>query len=247
MKKILLAAFALLVSFGAQAQIVSVNSHTIRTIKKEKPASESIWIMRLGLGFDKMKGDDWKGEDGLELGSKLGYDLSYEFNKQLGNVPGLYWGMEFGLGSRGYSASYEYSDEDWWEKQDEKLVAHNVRVSPFIIGYKYQLSDNVALDAHLGAFASFDYVGKYRIEGSDEEESWDEDFGMGDWEEDLNYDWNRFDAGIRLGGGIWYKNFNLDVTWHKGFIKPLTIIDDYEDVEMKATASNVLVRLGIAF
>ncbi len=41
-------------------------------------------------------------------------------------------------------------------------MAHNVQVSPFTFGYKYNITDALAVDAHLGAYVSCDYVGKIK-------------------------------------------------------------------------------------
>lgn len=232
-KSIVLFVLALLTGIGAQAQIVSVNTHTIRTLKQDKTAPEAIWLVRAGLSFNGFSGDHIDSED--RWGRKLGYDFSVGFNKPLA-ASNAYWGMELGLGSRGYAL-----DEDG---DTEEMLCHNLRVSPFIAGYKYTFSNGISLDAHLGVFASYDYAGKLKTD-YDEEET---DFGIGDWEDEYGIDWNRFDAGIRLGGGIWYKNLNLDVTWHKGFVKPFTWKSEYyEDETLKSTTTNVLLRLGIAF
>lgn len=58
--------------------------------------------------------------------------------------------------------------------------------------------------------------------------------GLGDIE-----DYQRFDAGMALGGGLWYKRVNLDVTWQRGFIDVIS--------DSKCQASNVMIRLGLAF
>lgn len=128
--------------------------------------------------------------------------------------------MEFGLGSRGWGDS-----EDGYKVSQ---MAHNVQVSPFTFGYKYNITDAVAIDAHLGAYVSFDYVGKYKEEEDGKEVG---SASIGDWE-----DWKRFDAGMNIGVGLWYSRFNLDFTYQRGFIKT-----------WECNTSNVLIRLGVAF
>lgn len=225
MKKILTLAAALVMGLGMQAQIVTSTSRSIVKTETVKPASEKIWMIRAGVNFMKVVGDDAEG-----LNGKVGYDVSFEFNKPISALNGLYWGMEFGLGSRGCSFDTDYED-------DLELIAHNIRYSPFIIGYKYNLTSDFKLDAHLGAFVSVDYTGKMS--------AGDEDLKMGDWKDEADIDWQRVDAGIRLGAGVWYKNFNLDFTWHRGFIKPFTEAE--YDYTMKANASNFMIRLGMSF
>lgn len=48
-------------------------------------------------------------------------------------------------------------------------MAHNVQVSPFTFGYKYNITDALAVDAHLGAYVSCDYVGKIKEKESYQE------------------------------------------------------------------------------
>lgn len=227
MKKFLTLAAAFVMALSMQAQIVTSTSRsTIST--NTKPASEKIWLVRAGLNFMNFSGSDAKDMDG-----KMGYDVSFEFNKPISGVNGLYWGMEFGLGSRGAS------------EDDVDMICHNVRFSPFVLGYKYNITSDFAIDAHIGAFVSADYTGKVKFDD-------DDDVSMGDWKDDLGIDWQRVDAGMRLGAGVWYKNFNLDFTWHKGFIKPYTVVyDSYyggeEEETLKLAASNFMIRLGISF
>ncbi|WP_303028433.1 porin family protein [Bacteroides acidifaciens] len=212
MKKLLSLVAACLLCAGMQAQIVSSRSVSIKSAQKQP--SETQWFLRGGLNIMKLTGD---GEE--DTGSKLGYNFVYGFQKPISTV-GTYWGMEFGLGSRGWGDS-----EDGYKVSQ---MAHNVQVSPFTFGYKYNITDAVAIDAHLGAYVSFDYVGKYKEEEDGEEVG---SASIGDWE-----DWKRFDAGMNIGVGLWYSRFNLDFTYQRGFIKT-----------WECNTSNVLIRLGVAF
>lgn len=212
MKKLLSLAAACLLCAGMQAQIVSSRSVSIKSAQKQP--SETQWFLRGGLSIMKLTGDGAE-----DTGSKLGYNFVYGFQKPISTV-GTYWGMEFGLGSRGWGDS-----EDGYKVSQ---MAHNVQVSPFTFGYKYNITDAVAIDAHLGAYVSFDYVGKYKEEEDGKEVG---SASIGDWE-----DWKRFDAGMNIGVGLWYSRFNLDFTYQRGFIKT-----------WECNTSNVLIRLGVAF
>ena len=136
---------------------------------------------------------------------------------------GTYWGMEFGLGSRGWG----YSEDDYEISQ----IAHNVQISPFTFGYKYNITNNIALDAHLGAYVSCDYLGKITEKEDYNGKTEETTVKIGDWD-----DWKRFDAGMNIGVGIWYDRFNFDITYQHGFIKT-----------WESNTSNVLIRLGVAF
>lgn len=219
MKKLLSLAVALLLCVGVQAQIVSSRSVSIKSAQKQP--SETQWFLRGGLNVMKLTGDGAEG-----TGSKLGYNFVYGFQKSLGTV-GTYWGMEFGLGSRGWKSEESESGYEYSLSQ----MAHNVQVSPFTFGYKYNITDAVAIDAHLGAYVSFDYLGKIKEKESYDGESEETSVNIGDWE-----DWKRFDAGMNIGVGIWYDRFNLDFSYQRGFIKT-----------WESNTSNVLIRLGVAF
>lgn len=185
MKKLLSLAAAFLLCAGVQAQIVSSRSVSIKSAQKQP--SETQWFLRGGLNVMKMTGDGAE-----DTGSKLGYNFVYGFQKPLGSV-GTYWGMEFGLGSRGWKVEENESDYEY----SLSLMAHNVQVSPFTFGYKYNITDALAVDAHLGAYVSCDYVGKIKEKESYQGDSEETSVNMGDWE-----DWKRVDAGMNIGVGI---------------------------------------------
>lgn len=209
MKKVLLIAAMALVSLGASAQLL-----TSRTFVEKKRTTT--WVLRAGVNVMGMAGEGAK-----NLDSRAGYDVAISFEKPISDF-GLNWGMEFALGSRGYSAENS--------GYTQKLISHNFRWSPFTLGYGYNLTDDFKIAVHLGAFASVDYAGSFTREYKGESES----NGLGDIE-----DYQRFDAGMALGGGLWYKRVNLDVTWQRGFIDVIS--------DSKCQASNVMIRLGLAF
>lgn len=219
MKKVLSIVAALFLCVGIQAQIVSSRSSIVRT---EKQQTNKQWFLRGGLNMMNMSGskDDGWGND--DQSSKLGYNFMLGFQKPLSTI-GTYWGMEFGLGSRGWKESDDYYSENY--------ITHNIQVSPFTFGYKYNFTDNIAIDAHLGAYASFDYAGKDKYEDKNDSD-YNEETKIGDWDDD----WKRFDAGLNIGVGVWYDRFNFDITYQRGFIKT-----------WEANTSNVLIRLGVAF
>ncbi len=215
MKKIFMLMAAIALSVGAQAQIVSSRSSSTVRVGETKVVAptENISYVRFGLDMSKPVGGDVEGDF---MKAKPCYDFVYGFNN--GIRGGLYWGMEWGLGSRGYKIKHS----------DFKLFAHNLRWTPFQVGYKYAITKDFKIDAHLGGFAAFDYAGKF----SDGDES------LSIWDDEVE-DYNHFDAGIQLGFGIWYQNFNLDFMWQRGFAK--------WDKESDEFNQGLMLRLGIAF
>lgn len=211
MKKVLSIVAALLLCVGTQAQIVSSRSSIVRT---EKEPSSTLWFLRAGLNVMNVSGD---GAEGLD--SNIGYNATIGYQKPLGSSGG-YWGMEFGLGSRGF------------KEDDTKCIAHNIQYSPFTFGWKFEVADNIKIDPHAGVYASYDYTSK--MKGDGESISW------GDFADYLDVDYNHYDVGMNIGVGVWYSRFNLDLTYQRGFI------DTFSDLGSNKT-SNFMIRLGVAF
>ena len=211
MKKVLSIVAALLLCVGTQAQIVSSRSSIVRT---EKEPSSTLWFLRAGLNVMNVSGD---GAEGLD--SNIGYNATVGYQKPLGSSGG-YWGMEFGLGSRGF------------KEDDTKCIAHTIQYSPFTFGWKFEVADNIKIDPHAGVYASYDYTSK--MKGDGESISW------GDFADYLDVDYNHYDVGMNIGVGVWYSRFNLDLTYQRGFI------DTFSDLGSNKT-SNFMIRLGVAF
>lgn len=179
MKKFFLLAVVAMMGFAASAQLVQ---STTLGVKHEVHAQ---WYIKAGMSINNVAGID---EEGLSLGSKVGEDVAFGFMRPIGKS-GAYWGMEFGIGTQGASLEYE----DWYgEVYKESSMAHAIKYSPFIFGYKISVSDNIAIDPHLGAFASWAFAG-----------------------DDFDTDWN---AGISAGAGIWWNKVNLDFSYQRGFV-----------------------------
>lgn len=227
-------------------------------------SGKAVWIVKLGPSFNSAVGD-WKEKTkenweetykNLNLDSSfpssIGYDVEIEFNKSFGHKP-VYWGMGLGLATRGFKANAEWSKTTVSStfgdvishvvKQNNTLTAYNVYVEPIIIGYKYTFLRNMAIDAHLGGFASFDFAGNNKVYNYDFQLS----SGVGREKEnttsislsDLNK-YSRLDAGFNLGIGVWYGHINLDFEWQRGFINMFDSSSNYYAQAFK-------LRLGYAF
>ncbi len=216
MKKIFLSiAIALTLGSMANAQSTIVGSTGVNVVKTESSTPKQ-WILRAGANFAGLSGDDAEGLD-----KKIGYDVAISFQKPLSDF-GMFWGMELGLGTRGFS--FDEGDYGW------DHLANNVRFSPFTFGYAYQINETMKVDAHLGAWVSYDLWGG----GELKEDGEGYDYDLGDME---GYD--ELDAGLTFGVGFWYGRYNIDFSWQRGFMEPL------EDV--KVNTNNLMLRLGVAF
>lgn len=212
MKKVLSIVVALLLCAGMQAQIVSSTSRSIKT-ERTRP-SETEWLIRVGMNLMNLAGDGAEGCD-----SKMGYNFAIEFNKPIGDAGG-YWGMNLGLGSRGFKAD------------EVKCIAHNVQYSPITLGWKIGVADNIKIDPHLGFYASYDFSSKMKESG--------DDISWGDYADYLEVDYHGYDVGLNAGVGVWYDRFNLDFTYQRGFID---VFSDFDKIK----TSNFMIRLGVAF
>lgn len=228
----MLMALMSVMALGASAQMLTSRTYT-------KAKNPTLWYARLGASFNNVAGlgDAEYDADGLEssFGTKTGFVVDFGFQKPIGKA-GLYWGMELGLGNRGYSYSHNMDGGG-----EFSLLAWNVTYSPFTFGYKYSITDNLKIDAHIGAFLSYDFA--HGLSAKENGEKLDPDWDK--FKDGTNY--NEFDGGLQLGIGVWFSRFNLDVTWQRGF-SPLAEyekIDSYDYVT--GNSSNIMLRLGVAF
>lgn len=217
MKKFLSAVIALVLAVGAQAQIVSSNSSSIKVVetKKEK---KTTYYLRGGLNFANLSGDYTDDYD-----TAIGYELTMGFHKAMGDL-GLFWGMEWGLGTRGCEADFD--------GEEETISAHKVEFVPFQFGYKYNFDSNWALSAQLGAYISYDYSGTYEYDG---EES---DLDDLDGYEALDY-------GLKYGISVYYSRFFLSLTGQSGLNPMFSYSDD--DIDMEQSTSNFMLSVGMTF
>ncbi len=218
MKKVLLIAVLAIFGLSANAQL-----NLSRTFAQKK--SSTTWILRAGANFAGMTGDGAE-----DTGKKTGYDVALSFQKPLSDF-GMFWGMELGVGTRGYSYDYTiYPNSNAEENVELNTLEHNVRFSPFSFGYAYSINDDIKVDAHLGAWVSYGFAGEETRKYDGDEES----TNLDDYS---NY--QALDYGMTLGVGIWYKRLNLDLSWKRGFS------DFYEDGKIQS--SDIMLRLGVAF
>ena len=229
MKKIFLVVLMAVMSVSASAQLVKS-----RTFVEKK--SNVVWFVRGGISMNNLS--DHASADGF--GTKVGYDFSVGFNKPVGKL-GFYWGMDLGLGTRGFE--YNAKGDDL----SRSVFAHCIRLSPFTLGYQYALNDRLKIDAHMGAYALFDYAGKQDSTGNDR-------YGY-EYSDNLDgHNYCRGDAGIQVGIGVWLGRFNIDLTYQRGFVTQIDYLyvisssaDSNVDIYTSGCSSNFMIRLGVLF
>ncbi|MFI3303400.1 MAG: outer membrane beta-barrel protein [Rikenellaceae bacterium] len=205
--------------------------------------SERLNYIRVGLNLAKMTND--YENDYFKNARKQGYYLGYGFHKPF-STPNLYWGMEFALTTRGYMEKWDFSDEGEGEIKFY-LSTHSVMVSPFNIGYKYQLPYDLKVDLHLGTFVSYDYAGefvdKYSNYPEDNSTMSIKDFNDLAFENDYDCtNYERIDAGLIFGFGVWYQDkYNFDISFRNGFVSP------FANSSTTRKSRNLMLRLGYSF
>lgn len=256
MKKLLLFAVGAAMAATASSQVMTSYSYS-------KSERKTLWYARLGVSFNNLTAGSvceamnspWledNGETPYSFGSKTGMTVDFGFQRPISNF-GLYWGMELGIGTRGFTMKYDESevdpDDDF--ETNAKMMTWNVKYSPFTFGYKYTLTDDIKLDAHIGAFVSYDFAGKKLSYEETDGDKWE----LKDDELKDALDYQDFDAGMQLGIGVWYKRFNLDFTWQRCFVPygkmTMRAWDSYGESlgteEYSLYSSNFMIRLGVAF
>ncbi|MDE6114334.1 MAG: outer membrane beta-barrel protein [Muribaculum sp.] len=241
-------------------------------------SGKAVWILRAGIGFNGVVGNakgtqeaiwddgDWSGS----FKNTSGYVVSFGFNKSFGSHP-LYWGMSLDLGKRGYQTNAEWvrsgksqvsGGSDYHKKTAQgTLSCYNVQLSPITIGYKYTFLQRMALDVHLGAYASYDFSGNYKTYTSDHIVSTSKYGNRNDFKEneaevkigDID-NMRKYDVGINVGAGYWFGHFNIDFTWQRGFIpiyeggdKKVSIGKGDKREQGNFFSNNFQLRLGYAF
>lgn len=222
-------------AMGLSAQAQLMRSTTFY----EKERVPATWYLRAGMSVNNVAGANefTDNREGRSIGSKLGYDIAIGFQKPFQDG-GFYWGMEFGLGTGGAKNEME-TESSYVYKQS--YVAHNIKLTPLLFGYKYAFSDVLSLDVHLGAFGGFAYAGKGKEDqkwsSTSEEEKDSNEYGI-----DHALD-TRFDAGIQAGVGVWLSRFNVDLTYQRGFMSINPVMFGYE----YGKSSNLILRVGVSF
>jgi len=212
MKKILLIAAAAILATAANAQLM-----TSRTFFGKE--SNTTWFVRAGMSINNVTNLE-------RLDSGIGYDFNFGFQKPIASSA-VYWGMDLGIGTRGFSGKIGPNGED------ATSTSHGVRWSPITFGYKYSITDAIKIDGHLGAYVSYDFAHSadgenLRIETGRRTES---------------YEHEKPDVGMQVGVGVWFKRVNLDFTYQRGFIGMYDLPDEYKT----PCSSNFMIRLGFAF
>jgi len=255
MKKLLFSLLVCATEFAAQAQVTKLPDGFT--------SGKTVWMVRAGASLSTVTGDgvdaakeDWKKNKWSgDVKRAFGGNVSMGFNKSFGTSQ-VYWGMELGVAMRGYKTQSNWSSsasskisggyDSHTKSQTETLNAFNAQLTPNI-GYKFLLNDNMAIDVHIGGFASYDFAGKLKTESEDhvyitskygnniKDTNNDSSTSIGDLKGYRSYDF-----GVIGGIGFWYGHFNIDLNYQRGFVSMF-------DSDNSFFCNKLQVRLGYAF
>ncbi|MBR0245576.1 MAG: outer membrane beta-barrel protein [Bacteroidales bacterium] len=231
MKKLFIVSLALLTSLIAQAQIVSSSSRSIIVKPVER---NTVFYLKGGLAFQTWTGKDAKDFCETNPGSGVGYDVLFGFQKDFSFLNGLYWGPEVGLGSRGMKLSFSEGSVS----ESVTAMMNALKITPVQLGYKYDITSLLTIDAHIGFLMSVDLFGGMYYKYSYGKESDSSSENLSELNELMNY--KRFDIGINPGITLWIGKLGVDFTYQKGF---LSMVGD----QAKVYSQNLLLRLAYRF
>lgn len=176
------------------------------------------------------------------VGGNLGRDTYIGYDVSVGMMFGGFSGRnggtkvfympEIGVSSRGFSRDEDLVKEPYnpnlYEQKKHYIdySAHSIKLEPLQFGINW-VNGPFALDAHCGAFASFDYTHSF------------EDDTYYPLKEDLDdmFETNALDYGVNIGVALYCYRFFLDMTYQRGFGN---MLKDY-----KSKCNYYLFRLGI--
>ncbi|MDO4995095.1 MAG: porin family protein [Bacteroidales bacterium] len=193
--------------------------------------SDVTYIARAGVDVATVTGK--VGNDKLD--SRIGFYVGGEIQKPI-ITDGMYVGAGLGLKTKGYK--YDTTIAGAKYERNENLTALEIPVN---LGYNIRLAEDFKFNVHGGLFVDFDLFGKTTETG-------EADVKLGDYTDKTKglYDkYSKFGWGLAVGGGIWYKQFNLDVNFQFGMNKPAEQPAPVGKLDNKY--NQVAVTLGYAF
>ncbi len=151
MKKYLLfSLLALLFCTNGFAQVLHSRSVGVKTRAPRQSKYSAVPYAVVGINFAKYQFDSEDNIDKFNLNDyvqrTLGYNFGIGFKKQLADY--VYFGMEGGVISHGFKI----------KNSDEKFIGHSVYLSPINFGGRYDIDEQMSVEAGIGFFLRFDFA-----------------------------------------------------------------------------------------
>jgi len=194
-----------------------------RITDKQKALSRNMPILRVGASLDT-----WNGTDVADASIQTLYDVAFNYQWCVSKVSKstVFFTPEFALGTRGFKEG----QQNYWTYHTS-LQSHNLRLVPIQMSFQPKVGYGLWLDVHAGGFVSYDYAGYHYTQ---QYFSSDEKTKLSDLDK-----FHRWDSGVQVGVGLWFYDFNIDVTFRHGFI------DIFPGIH--GLSNNFVLRLGYAF
>ena len=206
------------------------------------------WYVKVGGAFCTLADIDSDEDVDLSTSSKLGYLVGIALDSKIGSK-GWFWSAGLQLRSKGGEAdTYSYKDmnddnggtggsyTDTWNNDYTYNI--NTLEIPLAIGYKLNITDDLAVDLRIGGFIDYDLWGDVKHESYGWYDGKSYDNGEEKYDLDDVEGYESFGYGALAGIGVWYKNFNLNFTYEYGLA---------ETFDIGGKERNMLLTLGYAF
>ncbi len=198
------------------APVRARNGATPAQHRGEKMGRNLHFFVRAAANFNKYKfGDDMP--DYVENKMQMGYDATLGLQKAIKGGK-FYYGPELGATTRGYKLKYTINDHYVTFKTKRSGLSHGVFVSPLNFGFQQRLSNKLTLDAHVGLPVTYYYCDNIT-------------------DDDMSDDYEGWDLNMKLGVGVWFKRFNIDLSYRHGFFETFG----------EGKSNNVMFGLGYRF
>lgn len=168
----------------------------------QKAKQKTRFYIKGAASFNTVKSAEERINDRYSISSQIGYDSSFGIQKFI-KKSSFYYAPELGLTSHGC----KIEEKDSYYDSSEGGLSHAVYISPINFGYQYNINKAFAIDAHIGFPVSYDYM---------------EDCNPLRYYDSYYRDYNeatQWDVAMKLGVGVWIKNFNIEFNYKRGFVE----------------------------
>jgi hypothetical protein len=204
-------------------------ARTSKPAPQYKPWQHSFSYVRIGMDKVNVDGEDNYGED---PDPRYGIELDYGHRTYFGSSK-FFYAFELGFNMQGCKNYYDNSETYGSSRSVKKKIGNTcLHVDPVNIGVSFNIGSQFRIDLHGGGYVSYAIVDKRT-----EKQSYGDDGTYSHVLRDFP-DADCFDAGYTFGGGVWFRNFNFDVTARKGLRTVKGTVDNH--------ANNLAFTLGIA-
>ena len=214
------------------------------SLPKGFTTGDNVWIVRTGVSLNNVSGSGveetkaiWMASKGAgEFKNALGGTMSFGLYCPLAPSQ-FYYGINVSTGMRGFRTSTKWKDDiSNMNSQTTRLTAFNAQISPTNVGYIAKISDNAALDFHVGTFFSCDFAGSVITEVDYSNNT--KNRTSIDINDDEDYE--KYDIGVIGGIGLWINHWGIELNYQRG-------IATMDKGGVNLYSNKILFTLGYAF